>query len=90
MRRLELKIFGTVQGVNFRVHVLRQAKGLGLSGYVQNDPTGSVSVVAEGPEDKLEQLRDWAEAGPDVAHVTNVQEHWGEATEEFSGFAIRQ
>lgn len=89
-RRLELKVFGTVQGVNFRIHVSRQAKSLGLSGTVRNDPDGSVSITAEGPEDRLEELRDWAEDGPDVAHVTNVHEHWSDATDEFSGFTILQ
>lgn len=43
-----MKIFGRVQGVFFRDFVQRKAKELNLSGWVENEPDGTVQIVAEG------------------------------------------
>ena len=40
---------GRVQGVGFRVFVLREASCLGLAGFVANERDGGVRVMAEGP-----------------------------------------
>jgi acylphosphatase len=87
-RRLELKVFGNVQGVNFRMHTAKQAQKLGLKGVVQNEPDGSVRVIAEGDEGDLQDLSQWAEEGPDSSYVTDVHEHWGEATGQYQGFQV--
>lgn len=88
MRRLELRVFGTVQDMNFRMSALRKAKQLGLVGEAMNEPNGSVFVIAEGPEEKLDQLRVWAEEGPNASHITDVHEHWDEATESYTEFRV--
>ncbi len=41
-------VYGYVQGVFFRAFVARQAKELGLTGFVRNLPGGAVEVNAEG------------------------------------------
>jgi acylphosphatase len=61
-----------VQGVGFRYSTLRQARRLGLSGYVRNLPDGTVEVVAEGEAEKLQQLTAWLRRGPMGAHVRRV------------------
>lgn len=49
MQRLQLKIFGQVQGVGFRPYVYRLATALNLSGFIKNDPYG-VYIEIQGTE----------------------------------------
>ncbi|MDI6871283.1 MAG: acylphosphatase [Bacillota bacterium] len=53
MAAVKFVISGLVQGVGFRAAVSRCANSLGLSGYVRNNADGTVTAVAEGPEEKL-------------------------------------
>ncbi len=87
-KRLECFIFGRVQLVMFRDFTQRQARALGLTGTVKNLKAGSVLVVAEGEEDKLDQLLAYLKNGPILAKVERVEEKWLEATSEFSDFKI--
>ena len=66
-----------VQGVGFRFSTVRQARRLGLSGYVRNLPDGSVEVVAEGEEQMLERLASWLSHGPPGSYVRHVQRRLG-------------
>jgi acylphosphatase len=63
---------GLVQGVGYRAGCRRQAINLGLSGWVRNRSDGSVELEAEGPPDRLAELRLWCEKGPGGAHVSSV------------------
>lgn len=86
--RLDMRIFGRVQGVAYRWHARARALELGLEGWVRNQPDGSVRAVAEGPRDRLESFRDWAARGPDRARVERVEETWLEATGTLGDFTI--
>jgi len=86
--RLELEITGRVQGVGFRWSTVQQAERLGVRGQVANRPDGSVRITAEGPRERLEQLREWARQGPRSAHVDRCHEQWSSATGEFDGFGV--
>ena len=86
--RLDLRIFGRVQGVAFRWHACARARELGLAGWVRNRPDGSVRMVAEGPRDRLADLLVWAGRGPDRARVDRVEHDWGDPTGSFTGFDI--
>jgi acylphosphatase len=89
MKRLEATIYGRVQGVSFRYYTRREAQKLGLSGWVANQPDGAVRVVAEGDDTALQQFVAYLHQGPAMAHVTQVDMVWAEATQEFSQFSIR-
>lgn len=89
IERLEARVLGRVQGVGFRFFVLRLADELDLTGWVANEPDGSVRVVAEGPRAALEALRDRLEVGPPAARVERVVARFGPATGEFAGFGVR-
>ena len=89
MKRVNLKIYGRVQGVFFRDSCRREAQKLGLSGFARNEPDGTVQIIAEGEEKNLQELILWCKEGPEHAKVEKVEAEWLEPTGEFNGFAIR-
>ena len=80
---------GYVQGVGFRWFVEREAAGLGLEGWVANQPDGSVEVVAEGPDEALGQLVLLLWEGPSGSSVSDVAVRHEPARGNLVGFAIR-
>ena len=87
--RLRAVIRGEVQGVGFRWSVQRQAGELGLTGYAENLPDGSVRVEAEGDPDRLDQLEAYLRQGPRWAEVESLDVQRVPATGEFRGFSAR-
>jgi acylphosphatase len=88
--RVHLKIHGKVQGVFFRMHTIEKARSLGdITGFVANDSDGTVEVVAEGPENKINDLVDWCHSGPSTAEVEKVEVERQDYSSEFDDFAIR-
>ncbi len=63
---------GRVQGVGFRWYVEREARTLGLSGWVRNRADGSVEVLAAGSNEQLNLLYDKLRQGPRAARVDDV------------------
>ena len=49
VRRLRMRFVGEVQGVGFRWTARKVAQELGLTGWVRNEPDGSVSMELQGP-----------------------------------------
>lgn len=88
-KRLVLNLEGRVHGVGFRVYALAQAESRNLKGYVKNEEDGTVTIVAEGPEERLKELAEWAKDGPKAAWVKRIKIRWEEPTGEFEGFEIR-
>jgi acylphosphatase len=87
-KRIHLVVRGRVQGVFFRASAQREARQLGLTGWVKNRPDGSVEAVAEGEEDQVKDFLAWAQHGPTTARVDNVETKWRSYTGEFSDFRI--
>ena len=50
MKRIHLIISGDVQGVGYRAWTKRQAKDLGIVGWVKNREDKAVELVGEGEE----------------------------------------
>jgi acylphosphatase len=71
--RVHMIVRGEVQGVSFRMSTLREAQRLGVVGWVRNLPDGSVELEAEGPNDQVRQLVEYARTGPPSAIVRHVQ-----------------
>jgi len=78
--RLHGVIRGDVQGVGFRYFLAREARTLGLRGWVRNRDDGSVEFVAEGARPDLERLLEAARRGPGHARVAGVTTEWSGAS----------
>lgn len=87
--RLDATVHGDVQGVGFRVLVIRTAMQSGVVGWVANDSRGTVRTVAEGPARALEALLEVLREGPAAGHVDRVDASWSAPTGEFRSFEIR-
>lgn len=70
-RRVHARVYGTVQGVGFRYHVRQAARRLRLSGYVLNQPDGTVELEAAGDPSAVAELLRTVEHGP--GHVERVE-----------------
>ncbi|MEM6678059.1 MAG: acylphosphatase [Pseudomonadota bacterium] len=68
----QLRITGRVQGVGFRYWTRDRAQALGLSGWVRNEPDGSVSALIAGPAAALDQMLEDCKSGPPGAAVRDV------------------
>lgn len=71
-RTVRGSVSGRVQGVAYRISLLREATSLGLSGWVRNSPDGRVLFLASGARGSVEALLDWARRGPALARVDAV------------------
>jgi acylphosphatase len=87
--KVHLRIEGRVQGVFFRASTMDKARELGLTGWVRNNPDGSVEIVAEGPTEDVEKLVAWSYHGPRHAVVNNVDVDWEPPLDEYRDFSIR-
>lgn len=89
IKTYSVRVAGKVQGVFFRASTKQQADDLGLSGFVRNQPDGSVYVEVEGEEDQLEDFLHWCKRGPQHARVDSI-----DITEidfkDFEGFDVRR
>ena len=72
MARARARVRGRVQGVFFRASTLREAVRHGLTGWVQNEPDGSVLLEAQGGRDRVDALLAWCRRGPPGARVSAV------------------
>lgn len=81
-------ISGYVQGVAFRYYTIRQAKNLGVTGWVRNLRDGRVEVLVEGEESQVNQLVNWCRQGPPAAHVTDIQTEIQPYTGKFTTFDV--
>jgi acylphosphatase len=89
MVTFHLQIQGRVQGVWFRESMLREAERLGVTGWVRNQPDGSVEATVQGPAGAINTLTEWVHSGPPLAHVNRVIQTIVEAPETFSVFEKR-
>ena len=87
---VHLVIKGRVTGVFFRASAQREARRLGIMGWVKNRNDGSVEILAEGDEDAVKELISWAHHGPSAARVDVVDVRWKGYTGEFADFRIAQ
>ncbi|HBC26604.1 MAG TPA: acylphosphatase [Ruminococcaceae bacterium] len=61
--RIRYRFTGYVQGVGFRFRAYHAAQMLGLAGWVQNEPDGSVTVEAQGERREIDAMLEMIEKG---------------------------
>ena len=71
-RAVRATVTGRVQGVAFRYYTAEEASSLGVSGWVRNEPDGSVVLHAEGADRAVDALVEWCRTGPALARVRGV------------------
>ena len=86
---IRFHVTGRVQGVGFRWFVVKEARALGLAGYVRNLADGSVEVVAEGEAAALERLAAALAHGPAAARVAGVARSESPVAVEPGRFEVR-
>ena len=84
------RISGVVQGVFFRASAQRQARQLGVVGWVRNMAVGRVELYAEGPRLAVDQFMAWAAQGPAHAVVRAIDQNAVEAEGTYDDFAVRR
>ncbi len=80
---------GSVQGVRYRDFVQGVATELGLGGFAENLPDGTVRVVAQGPLDTLKAFVDRLNEGSVLSEVRGVAVSWRTPDRQFDDFTIR-
>jgi acylphosphatase len=83
-----IRVSGKVQGVGFRFYTQKEARLLGVSGFVKNMRDGSVYIEAEAEADVMEAFILWCRKGPEWARVDDINTQ-DKPIEKFDGFDIR-
>ena len=86
--RAHIFVSGWVQGVFFRDQTQKWANSLSITGWVRNLKDGRVEVMAEGDEEKVEDLISQLKQGPSLARVENVDVDWEDYKGEFEDFSV--
>ena len=73
-KRISYNVEGKVQGVNFRSFTQRQAKSIGVTGFVTNASDGSVQGEAQGSDDAIKQFVQHLNKGPSASSVSGVEQ----------------
>ncbi len=90
MPQIQATVHGQVQGVGYRYNTVQVAQNLGVTGFVRNLADGTVEIVAEGSDEQLNALIDWAHRGPSGAQVTQVDVVKNADQSRFARFTIER
>jgi len=85
--RAVVLVTGRVQGIGYRYFVSRNARRLGLNGFVKNLDDGRVQAVFEGEKEVVEKMLNTLKDHP-FSKVTNVETNFEKPKNEFDGFSI--
>jgi acylphosphatase len=62
-KRIKYTFTGYVQGVGFRYRAYHAANSLGLTGWVRNEPDGSVTMEVQGEDSGIRKMIEMIENG---------------------------
>jgi len=89
LKRVSVRYEGRVQGVGFRYTAIEVAAGFAVTGFVRNEPDGSVTLVAEGAEKDLVALLHAVRSTHLGRYITRDMCSWSVGTGEFAGFGVK-
>lgn len=87
-RIVQMKVTGRVQGVGFRYYVYNQARSLGVTGYVKNNPDRSVSVFGEADSHIIKMFVEQVKKGPATSRVEKVKLKYYNGSGNYNDFKI--
>ena len=88
MHEIYCVVTGRVQNVAFRAYAQDSASLLGITGWVRNNPDGTVSLCAQGTSDILKEFIEYLHEGSLGAEVEGVAVDWGTAKKVYDDFSI--
>jgi acylphosphatase len=78
-----------VQGVFFRSATEELARRLELSGWIRNQPDGTVAAEFQGRPEAVDEVIDFCRRGPSHAEVHDVEVRELETVADADGFLVR-
>ncbi len=89
VKRAVILFSGRVQGVGFRFTTVHVAGDYKVSGFVRNEPDGSVRICAEGDKNEILGFIEAVKRSPVGRFIRSESIEWRPATFEFTGFEVR-
>ncbi|MDI6916447.1 MAG: acylphosphatase [Thermoplasmatales archaeon] len=91
MIRATITITGDVQEAGYRAIVRDTARKLGLVGFAENMPDGTVNVICEGEKKEIETLVGSIKIKTETINVEKIDVRFEDATGEFkdNGFVVK-
>ncbi len=86
--RAHVIVSGRVQGVYYRACAVREARTLGIKGWVKNIAGNRVEAVLEGEERAVRRMLEWCRRGSPASRVDEVVTTWEEPRGDLRGFEV--
>lgn len=90
MTRLRVRFYGRVQGVGFRYTACHIAQGLGLTGWVENCPDGTVLCEIQGDRISIDEMLGKLFSAGRYISITDTETEEIPVREEERGFGVRE
>jgi len=81
-KEIDCILHGKVQGVGLRIFAKKEADRLGLVGYAHNEEDGTVNVVAQGEEQKLQEFLEKLKKGPYFSRIRELEVSFSETLQD--------
>lgn len=89
MKKINIYVYGRVQGVGFRYMTKMVADRLKLGGIVQNEDDGSVYIEANGPDEEIDRFIQLVQASPSPSgRVDRIEVNEDETIPERKKFSV--
>ena len=86
--RAHVIVSGRVQGVYYRACAAREARTLGIKGWVKNIEGNRVEAVLEGEEGAVRRMLEWCRRGSPASRVDEVVTTWEKPRGDLRGFEV--
>ncbi len=87
-QEIEIKLYGRVQGINFRSMIKKKCINLKITGRLMNRNDGSVDIICQSTRENIEKFIFWLQKNPGFSKVTRLAYSWKNPSEKIIGFTI--
>jgi len=89
LKTVHVWVTGSVQDVGFRYFTNRNAKELGIKGWIRNTEDGKVEAVFQGDENNIQRMIELCRHGPSSSHVKDIKIVESDENKIYDDFSIR-